>query len=829
MLRLVPIALATAGLAALAGCTGGPPPLPEKPFRVVVIGPRGELVSGPTVKVYGYVEGGEASMVKVGPSAAQLGLGGSFEATVPCGPDGLQLHTVVARPRDGGAPVEAEVAWTTDNTKPEVRVTAPAELAEAVTRDALRVEGTVTDISPVRLAVDGQPLALDGARFEFTRMLAEGENAVTLVATDAAGHVTEVRLTLRKDTAPPVCEIEAIPAKVREHRFALRGRTGEPGCRVFVNGEEAAVEGEAFHHELPLSAGDNPFDVVVRDGAGHQATAAGTVVMEPREPPTRAVLLARLQQELTESGGGWYVDQFKDLQEYGREAWAPLLALAEETALGERQNPRVATQAMEALTQLGVTDAITLFEKLADGANPGLSNEAIWMLERLGKPQRATQRIELLRRQIEDDVNRGPDLWREIGDAHARMNHFAESLQAYLKAIDAARVLGQGDTPALGGTWYNLACQHCKLNDVAAALEAYDTSRKLGRQDLAWAAKDGDLRLIRGEERFLRYFWESGDGGQVGMRATDVARTHPASGLLIVERARDRLARDPTLLVFLAVMYQINDREADATKTLEEVVAIVPNLNWGNVARQPQWQALHANARFKELVGASGGAGEPGPGPGGAAPGGEAGAEAPAGGPSAALRQLVQSNRAPARIVIPAGAKAGQYAQWTTGQGRKIWWGLTASLPEGGWLVEQRRETASGWLLQAFAVDGQGAVRQAGAADFDPATGQAGPVLQLQVGSGAIQGPDPAAPLGEGAETLTAAGREWSCIVRNRETQGRTVREWLNAEVPVLGVVKQEVDGKPSMQLESVGDDAKPGVPLGPPAQRGGGGGGGDF
>ena len=826
MRQLVSIALLTAGLGPVAGCTGGPEPVAPRPFRVVVIGPRGGLETGPTVKVYGYVEGGEASLVTVGTAPAQLGLGGSFEASVPCGPDGVRIHRVTARPRDGGAPSEAEVAWTTDATKPEIQVTSPADVAVAVTRDALRIEGTVTDISPVLLQVDGTPVALDGARFEFTRMLAEGNNPVRLTATDAAGHAAEFTLSLRRDTEPPVCQLEAVPATVRTRTFQLRGRTGEPGCRVFVNGEEATVEGEAFRHELTLAPGENAFDVVVRDAAGHSASGSGTLVMESREPPTVESLRDRLRQETTTTGGGWYVDQYKDLLEYGRDAWAPMVALAQEVCIGERQDPRLATQALEALAQLHVTDAIPLFERLADGANPQLTDQAMWLLERLGKPERANARLTQMHRELEGDASRAPALWNDIGTAHAHMNHFEASRDAYLKALDAARALGRADAPEMAGVWYNLSCQHCKMEEIPAALDAFETSRRVGRQDLSWAAKDGDLRGLRGEERFLKHFWESGDGGAVGLRAFDIALTHPESGLLIVQRASDRLARDPTLMVFLATMYQLNGRSADAAKTLDEVTALVPSLNWGSVARQRQFQALRGHPRFEELLAKSGGAGEPGaePGAGGAGPG-----EAPPPGqPSALLRSVVRQTRAPGRIVVPSGAQKGQYAQWTNAQGQAEWWGLTDTTPDGGWLVERRVQTADGWVLMVHIVDPQGAVRQAGAAEFDPATGRPrSQLVQLQIGAGIIQPPDPSAPLGDGAEKLTAAGREWECTVRSREVQGRTVREWLHAGVPVLGLVKREVDGQPLLQLQSVGDDAKPAVQL--QAQPRQGGGGGDF
>src|SRR5574341_265960 len=106
-----PLALVL-GFGAAAGCQSEPAPAPPQRFGVAVAEPRGDRVSGESVRVHGYVVGGTATEVRVGDLPATVDPGGHFEASVPVGDDGPRSLPVVAKGPSGE--VRSEAAWVAD-------------------------------------------------------------------------------------------------------------------------------------------------------------------------------------------------------------------------------------------------------------------------------------------------------------------------------------------------------------------------------------------------------------------------------------------------------------------------------------------------------------------------------------------------------------------------------------------------------------------------------------------------------------------------------------------------------------------------------------------
>lgn len=143
--------------------------------------------------------------------------GYSFAANCGALTDGRHTVTVDAADNDGNAAVQASVSFTTDTVPPVLSVTAPTE-GQWTNQAAVTVSGTTNDVtsSPVTLTVNGKAATVnaDGS-FVAQVQLTEGENAITVVAKDAAGKTSTVTRTVYLDTAAPtITEITLAPNPV---------------------------------------------------------------------------------------------------------------------------------------------------------------------------------------------------------------------------------------------------------------------------------------------------------------------------------------------------------------------------------------------------------------------------------------------------------------------------------------------------------------------------------------------------------------------------------------------------------------------------------------
>ena len=124
--------------------------------------------------------------------------------------DGAHTIKFSVSDNDGNAADVVTVNVTVDTVPPTLNVTSPVE--DLVTNNpVLTVTGETNDAtsSPVTVKVkvgQGEPqtavVGEDGA-FSAEVSLVEGENVITVIATDAAGKSTEVTRTVTLDTVPP--------------------------------------------------------------------------------------------------------------------------------------------------------------------------------------------------------------------------------------------------------------------------------------------------------------------------------------------------------------------------------------------------------------------------------------------------------------------------------------------------------------------------------------------------------------------------------------------------------------------------------------------------
>ena len=116
-------------------------------------------------------------------------------------------HTIAfnAEDNDGNAAAQKTVTFIIDTVAPTLTVSSPSD--NSITNKAsCTVSGVTNDAtsSPVTVTVNGKSVTVgtDGA-FSTTITLTEGENTITVVATDAAGKATTVTRNVTLDTGAP--------------------------------------------------------------------------------------------------------------------------------------------------------------------------------------------------------------------------------------------------------------------------------------------------------------------------------------------------------------------------------------------------------------------------------------------------------------------------------------------------------------------------------------------------------------------------------------------------------------------------------------------------
>lgn len=116
-------------------------------------------------------------------------------------------HTIAfnAKDNDGNAAAQKTVTFVIDTVAPTLTVSSPSD--NSITNKAsCTVSGTTNDAtsSPVTVTVNGKSVTVgtDGA-FSTTITLTEGQNTITVVATDAAGKATTVTRNVTLDTGAP--------------------------------------------------------------------------------------------------------------------------------------------------------------------------------------------------------------------------------------------------------------------------------------------------------------------------------------------------------------------------------------------------------------------------------------------------------------------------------------------------------------------------------------------------------------------------------------------------------------------------------------------------
>ena len=119
--------------------------------------------------------------------------------------DGSHTIYINASDHDGNAAAQKSVQFTVDTVAPTLNISSPADNLKT-NEDTVTVSGTTNDAtsSPVTLTINGDPVTVQSnGSFSKSVALTEGENTITIIATDSAGKNTTIIRHVTMDTGAP--------------------------------------------------------------------------------------------------------------------------------------------------------------------------------------------------------------------------------------------------------------------------------------------------------------------------------------------------------------------------------------------------------------------------------------------------------------------------------------------------------------------------------------------------------------------------------------------------------------------------------------------------
>ncbi|MGH7544636.1 MAG: hypothetical protein ACREKI_00475, partial [Gemmatimonadota bacterium] len=168
---------------------------------------EGAAVGALEVDVSGTIQDQTATRVTVNGVQATVTNNASYAATVPLPVEGANALQVTAIDAAGNQ-TDSTRNVLRDTQAPLITINEPAD--GLITKDtAVTVSGTITDLTEVMANLNGIPLTLDGAGgFSAQASLLEGQNFLTVSATDAAGNGASVTRLVIRDTQAPVLTVQ---------------------------------------------------------------------------------------------------------------------------------------------------------------------------------------------------------------------------------------------------------------------------------------------------------------------------------------------------------------------------------------------------------------------------------------------------------------------------------------------------------------------------------------------------------------------------------------------------------------------------------------------
>jgi hypothetical protein len=226
----------------------------------------------------------ELSSLTINGEAAIIANDLSFSHTVSL-IEGENIITVIATDAANNN-VTQTITITLDLSAPAITVISPADgllttqAAQIITGN-LAALGTLT-INDIDVTVETD------LSFSHAITLTEGENTITLIATDELSNTITQSLNLELDTTAPVITVSSPEdgGFLTQNITAITGSLNEVAT-LTINGESVTIDAVLnFTHDISLNEGENTFTLVATDDAGHSTSQPLTVTLDDAVAPT---------------------------------------------------------------------------------------------------------------------------------------------------------------------------------------------------------------------------------------------------------------------------------------------------------------------------------------------------------------------------------------------------------------------------------------------------------------------------------------------------------------------------------------------------------------
>lgn len=186
-----------------------------------------------------------------------------------------------------GNEVRSKWAFTVDTRRPDLDV--GMDSRTYTNRDRIQVQGTSAPDSQIEVKAGAIPAEIRRdpvGGFTANIGLVDGENLVTIIATDSAGNQVKKVLTVIQDTESPSFErlICLDGTLTNQANTVLSGSISEVGT-LSINGDPASVNSDGtFDKYVELSEGMNSFGLHFTDQAGNNASRWLNVTLDTKSP-----------------------------------------------------------------------------------------------------------------------------------------------------------------------------------------------------------------------------------------------------------------------------------------------------------------------------------------------------------------------------------------------------------------------------------------------------------------------------------------------------------------------------------------------------------------
>ncbi len=236
----------------------------------------GSTTTVPTVSV----AGAAASVQRVGPTTF------SYSATVPLPPSGDMTLQATATDAAGNVGSSAPVIVHVDHSPPVIRLTSPA--VGAILKSPIHVTGTVTDLAPGLVTLNGIPAPVTNGAFAADVPAGDGSLTLAVQAWDAAGNTASDSVDVVADSTPPAILLAA-PADATLTSASVVHASGSVSdahpASLTADGQDVPLAGNAFDVDIPLPAeGAVSIALVATDLAGNTGTRSLPLTVDRTAP-----------------------------------------------------------------------------------------------------------------------------------------------------------------------------------------------------------------------------------------------------------------------------------------------------------------------------------------------------------------------------------------------------------------------------------------------------------------------------------------------------------------------------------------------------------------